>query len=75
MYSTLVTGLKEIAMARDPNEIPESDIAIDSDEESVVDPDLQPYDETVETPLKDTENFIRLKSSSPVINAVMTVNT
>jgi hypothetical protein len=58
MYSTLVTGLKEIAMARDPNEIPESDIAIDSDQESVVDPDLEPYDETVERPLKDTENFI-----------------
>jgi hypothetical protein len=57
-YSTLVTGLKEIAMARDPNEIPESDIAIDSDEESVVDPDLEPYDETVERPLKDIENFI-----------------
>ena len=39
-------------MASDPNEIP------DPESDTVVDPDLEPYDESVEKPLKDSENFI-----------------
>jgi hypothetical protein len=47
-----------MAMARDPNEIPDRESGIDQADDTVIDPDLEPYDETVEKPLKDSENFI-----------------
>ncbi|MFD1122482.1 hypothetical protein ACFQ2T_08215 [Methylophilus flavus] len=47
-------------MASDPNEIADIELeaVVDSDDDTVVDPDLEPYDESVEKPLKDSENFI-----------------
>ncbi len=47
-------------MAGDPNDIPdmETDIAVEPDDDTVLDPDLEPYDETIEAPDGGRENYI-----------------
>jgi hypothetical protein len=50
---------EEIEMANDPKDISNvnREYFVD-DDDTVVDPDLQPYDESIEKPIEDSQNFI-----------------